>query len=68
MARHRSIVHLLVVILPLVRGQSSDLPLPSLPSDYFSGYVERIDLPSADEGLEGNHPAVSLTWVGLSMP
>lgn len=65
---HLKMVRLFLLVfilhLALSRDQSVDPPLPSLSTDYYSGFVEQVFM-SGDYGAKESI-GVSLVWVSLS--
>ena len=58
-------LYLLIVLhLALKGGESVYLPLPSLSTDYYSGFVEQIFVSGDLDGVEES-TGVSLVWVSL---
>ena len=59
---YRYLYHLVFILyLSLIGGESVDLPLPSLSTDYYSGFVEEVFI-SGDLDRESTQ-GVSLVWV-----
>ena len=57
--------HLVFILhLALNGGESVDPPLPSLSTDHYSGFVERVSMSGDLNGLRES-TAVSLLWVSL---
>lgn len=61
------LVGLLVTVLCVVLkgSQSVDKPLPAVPDDFYSGYVEGVFMTAERERQETTTVGVSLIWVSL---
>ena len=65
MVRLYMLYHLVFILhLALSEDQPVDPPLPSLSTDYYSGFVEQVFMSDGAKESIG----VSLVWVSLSWP